>query len=191
MGQTVCAMRGLLWALLMVLPLCNALQLSFTSPIKDIFNPGASTAQSLLATRQASMGHKRLSKPSVAGINAVQLHLGADHPELTSIVDVLDSIVATLDTQDQQDTWLLNNKTADHQTAVSHTRQMNATLAIKQDESVHAVAACQEKTETASNDKASHEQDVLHCESELTYIRTMKDAMMSLKETGENQALCM
>jgi len=177
-------MRGLLLALLLALPWCDALQLSPIMPaLTDIFNPVASTAQSLLAMRQASTAHKRLFNPS--GKFAVQL--GADHPELAPIVEALDDMLAQLEAQDHYDAELLNNKTAIHTAAASATHQVNATLAVKQDEYTSASANCESKTETASNDKTSHEQDVSHCDSELSYIHTMKTALSSLKLTGEGE----
>jgi hypothetical protein len=97
----------------------------------------------------------------------------------------LSPFVAQLDDQDRLDTQLLSNKTAIHAAAAAVVGQVNATLDANVDTFTTADATCQAKTTSVDNDKASHEQDVLHCDSELTYISTMKDAMANLKETGE------
>ena len=173
---------ALLFALLLVLPAqCVALQKSF-QPIATLLqiahNPfeGKAAAHARLIAK--SVPPKPLDKQWA-------LQLSADHPELTPIYELLDSIVVQLDAQDQFDTTLLNAKTGNHTSAVAVTTQVNATLTQKTADYEAALTTCNDKQQNLPSQRSSHDKEVLACDSELNFIDTMKGSYDKLNAVGK------
>ena len=190
MSRGLARLLSALALLLMLMPAhCAGLQQSFRASIANLLqaHPGTfAAAQSRLIAKHAS--HQvLLSKPALPGRAQVALQLGADHPELVQINKFLDDIVAQLDLQDAQSSALLSNKTAIHAAAVEGTRQVNATLAVKETESSQAAATCSNAQQSQATSKGPHTAEIAACTSEMTYIDAMTQAMNQLKTAGKSK----
>jgi len=184
-------------ALSLLLPAhCAALQSSFQASIAGLLQVGANPfgatpsagAQTRLLAKHAHA--KLLAKPSLLTTAKpapiVALQLGTDHPELTAINEHLDSILAQLALQDQQDTTLLNAKTTNHTAAVAVTRQANASLADKVATHDSAATVCTNKRNSARNDKEPHAVAAMDCDNELAHLQTMEQALSDLTLVGQS-----
>eukprot|EP00802_Teleaulax_amphioxeia_P002071 Tamp_02073.p1 GENE.Tamp_02073~~Tamp_02073.p1 ORF type:complete len:594 (-),score=151.12 Tamp_02073:2584-4365(-) len=184
-------------ALSLLLPAhCAALQSSFQASIAGLLQVGANPfgatpsagAQTRLLAKHAHA--KLLAKPSLLTTAKpapiVALQLGTDHPELTAINEHLDSILAQLALQDQQDTTLLNAKTTNHTAAVAQTRQANASLADKVATHDSAATVCTNKRNSAINDEEPHRVAAMDCDNELKHLQAMEQALSDLTSVGQS-----